>query len=60
MTTFIHEPDGEGEPTLWAADRKETIYPAFSHVAIIRRVDLSPETRHHWDELVERITGEKP
>lgn len=65
MTTFIHEPDAEGEPCLWVAveDGVSLRHPmGYGPVyrAALRRVDLTPDTRHHWDELVERITGEKP
>lgn len=55
MTTFICEPDGEGEPCLWV--------PTPDHQPLrplLRRIDLHPSHRHYWDELVERITSTKP
>jgi hypothetical protein len=59
MTTFIHEPDGEGEPTIWVVNSEDasSYWPRQS--ALLRRVDIAPH-QHLWDELVERITGWQP
>jgi hypothetical protein len=55
MTTFIHEPDGAGEPTIWVLENGDT--DNYRYTALFRRVDLTPDERRWWPDVVARMTG---
>jgi hypothetical protein len=55
MTVFIDEPGPDGEPTLWVLENGDT--DNYHYAYILSRVDLTPDTRRYWDEIVARMTG---
>jgi len=55
MTTFIHEPDPNGEPTLWALENGDT--DDYQYTGLLSRCNLAPDVRRFWPEIVARMTG---
>lgn len=55
MTVFIDEPGPDGEPTLWALENGDTDY--YQYTYLLSRVDLLPDVRRFWPDVVTRMTG---
>jgi hypothetical protein len=55
MTVFIHEPDGADEPTIWVLEGGNTDKYQYTH--LFSRVDLDPDARRFWPDVVARMTG---
>lgn len=52
---FIHEPDGADEPTIWVLEGGDTDQYQYTH--LFSRVDLDPDARKFWPDVVARMTG---
>jgi hypothetical protein len=52
---FIDEPGPDGEPTIWALEGGDT--DNYHYAYILSRVDLTPDTRRYWPDVVARMTG---
>lgn len=52
---FILEPDASGEPIIWALEGGDT--DNYQYTGILSRVDLHPDARRFWDDVVARMTG---
>ena len=55
MTVFIHEPDGADEPTIWVLEGGDTDDYQYTH--LFSRIDLDPDARRFWPDVVARMTG---
>lgn len=55
MTTFIHEPDPAGEPTLWVLENGDT--DDYRYTGLLSRCNLAPDVRRFWPDVVARMTG---
>jgi hypothetical protein len=52
---FIHEPGPDGEPTLWVIENGDTDHYRYTY--LLSRVDLLPDVRRFWPDVVARMTG---